>query len=332
MNPTWILTVLLSGALMPFGQAADLYSTDFENFTVGDNLWAGTEGWISNDTTSGAQGIVQDYVHELPLGKTAYLGFEPPVSTITQVARLVNYNPQVGGLPCVEFESFLGVQDSTNGRRDQFFASFYDIAGNFLAAIVFDNRNAAPAMLRWQAKEDGSVQSIPTGVPFLRGDQVLGFVSVQILFVRIDLEENRWSAELDGIPLFIDAPFTDSAFEPLTLGSAAAEWEIAGQFPLSAGDNWLFVADWFLRSAPSDNGPPEILSISRNPAGETTLTWQGEPGFDYQIEYSSALKIWHTDLPASAFPGITASGPIEFTDLEAGQPERYYRVRRSVSP
>ena len=77
----------------------DLYTTDFEAFPVGDNQWAGTEGWISNDTTSGAQGIVQDFVAELPLGKTAYLGSDPPASVFTTVARPVNYDPAVAAFP-----------------------------------------------------------------------------------------------------------------------------------------------------------------------------------------------------------------------------------------
>jgi hypothetical protein len=332
MKQIRILCVMLTAAFAPVLRAADLYSTDFETFPVGDNLWAGTEGWLSNDTTSGAQGILEDFVAELPLGKTAYLGFESPASTLTQITRLVNYDPVVGGFPCVEFDSFLGVQNSTNGRRDQFFISFYDISGTFLAAIVFDNRNSSAEVLRWEAQTDGSVQSSPTGVPFARGDQVLGFIALQILFTRIDLQNNSWSAYLDGIPLFIDAPFTASAFAPLSLGSVAAEWEVAGAQPSDAGNNWLFVADWYVRSAPRDTGPPKISTISRNPAGKPVITWHGEAGFDYQIEYSQDLENWLTDLPDSTFPGIMASGPLEFRDTSAAPSARYYRVRRSITP
>jgi hypothetical protein len=332
MNLNRTLSTLLAGAFISSLAAADLYTTDFEDFPIGDNLWSSTDGWLSNDSTSGAQGIVQDFVGELPLGKTAYLGFERPATTFTTVARPVNHDPRSGGFPVVEFESFLGVQDSTNGGRDQFFVSFYDISGTFLAAVVFDNRNTNPEMLRWKANADGSIQSIPTGVPFTRGSQVLAFIALQILFTRIDLENNSWSAYLDGIPLFVDAPFTASALAPLSLGSAAAEWEVAGTSPLEAGNNWLFVADWIVRSVPRDNGPPRIDSVSRTAAGATVLTWLGEPGYDYLIEYSPDLKQWQNDLPNAAFPGITTSGPLEFTDTTTGQAGRYYRVRRAISP
>lgn len=333
MTRAWILSALLFPVLPNPLRAEDLYTTDFEAFTVGDNRWAGTEGWISDDTTSGAQGILEDFVADLPLGKTAYLGFERPASALTRVARPVDYDPAAPGNPsCIEFESFLGVQDSTNGRRDQFFISFYDISGDFLAAIVFDNTGDSAGMLRWQGMQDGSVQSAETGVPFLRGDQTFGFISLQILYARIDLENNTWSVQLDGVPLFSEAPFTDPALAPLTLGSVAAEWELGIPNRLFAGDNWLFVADWILRTVPEGAQPLTIESIARNGAGETTITWEGESGFDYQVEYSPDFSTWRDDLPGSLFPGITASGPLTFTDPQASPSQRFYRVSRSETP
>ncbi|MGA0846513.1 MAG: hypothetical protein ACO3RV_08235, partial [Luteolibacter sp.] len=71
----------------PPATAGTLYSTDFEAFPVGDNQWAGNGGWLSNDNSSGAHGILQDYVSNLPLGRTAYLGYEVPASSLTQVYR-----------------------------------------------------------------------------------------------------------------------------------------------------------------------------------------------------------------------------------------------------
>lgn len=329
---TRILIPLMVSTLSALSEAGDLYLTDFEEFPVGDNLWAGTEGWISNDLSSGAQGILEDFVSELPLGKTAYLGFDPPSSMLTTIARPVDYDPAAGGFPCVEFDSFLGVQDSLNGRRDQFFVSFYDISGRFLASIVFDNTGSTADMLRWQGRADGSIQSTDTGTDFIRGDQLFGLISLQILHVRIDLANNTWSAHLDGIPLFTEAPFTDPALAPLTLGSVAAEWELVSESPDFAGDNWLFVADWFVRTAPKGIEPFLIDSKSVNSAGETIITWHGDPGFDYQVEYSSDLVTWHSDLPGSSFPGIMTSGTLTFTDTALIPTRRFYRVGRSVTP
>lgn len=325
--------LILALILCPhFGEARDLYTTDFEEFPVGDNKWANTEGWLSNDTSSGAQGILQDYIPGLPFGKTAFLGFEIPSSSLTTLARTINYDPATEGVFRISFESFLGVQDSTNGQRDQFFISFYDIDGNFLAAIIFDNRGAEGLMLRGQGRADGSIQSFDTGVPFIRGDQVFNVVSLQILRVEIDLATNTWSAQLDGLPLFTDSPFTDPSFAPLTLGATAAEWELSSPLTAFAGDNWLFVADWFVRTEPQGTEPFLIDTISRNPGGGTTVSWLGEPGFDYQIFHSGDLETWSEDLPNSTFPGITASGPLSFTDPNPSGTRRFYRVERSVSP
>lgn len=326
----FLLTTLFTLTLLLPIHAADLYSTDFEAFPVGNNQWAGTEGWISSDPTSGAQGIIQDPVENLPLGKTAYLGFEQPAATLTRVYRTINYNPIPSGVPRIEFESFLGIQDSTNNQRDQFFISFYDIAGNFLAAINFDNTSSNT--LLWRGLSDGSVQTVETGVPFIRGDQTLGFVALQILACQIDLATNLWSAQLDGIPLFTEVPFTDSDFAPLTLGSIAAEWELTSPFTALAGDNWMLVADWFIHSAPQGSTPFLVDSVSRSPVGQTSLSWLGEPGFDYKISYSNDLHIWFENLPNSTFPDITTTAPLTFLDPDTTPQRRHYRVERTPSP
>ena len=299
---------------------------------MGDNFWAGTDGWISNDTTSGAQGILQDFVAELPLGKTAYLGFERPSSAFTTVARPVNYDPASGGTSRVEFESFLGVQDSTNGRTDRFFISFYDIGGDFLAAIVFDNTSAGADTLRGQGMADGSVQSTPTGVPFARGDQTLGFVAIQILYTQIDLEHNTWSAQLDGVPLFTDAPFADPALGPLTLGSVAAEWELDALSPFFAGDNWLFVADWFVRTVPKES--PRSPSIQSREIRRVASRSHGRPR-RASTTRSSTPPISSTGAVTSralSYAGISTNGPLTFVDPQAGPAKRFYRIRRTAAP
>ena len=302
-----------------------LYETDFEGFPVGDNQWAGTDGWQSNDTTSGAQGIVEDFVADLPLGRTAYLGFNSPGTGFTTVFRPVNYDPATGNIPVVGFDSFLGIQDSTNGRRDRFYISFYNIEGGFLASICFDNT------LERVFREDG-VGRFDTGVPFVRGNQLIGFVALQLLEAEIDLVANTWSAWLDGIPLFVDARFTATG-EARTLGSVAAEWEVAITSPaLAAGNNWLFVADWYVRSIPVGVEPFKIDSMTRDASGHITLLWQGQAGFDDQVLYSPDCLEWHEDLEGSAFTAVTEDGQISFTDHSPPPGMRFYRVRRTPTP
>lgn len=57
---------------VPRSQAADIYFTDFEEFNVGPDEWAGTNGWSGNSTGVGVHGIDLDMVPALD--KTAFPG------------------------------------------------------------------------------------------------------------------------------------------------------------------------------------------------------------------------------------------------------------------
>lgn len=302
-----------------------LYETDFESHSVGDNFWSRTDGWWSNDHTSGAQGIVEDFVPELPLGKVGYLGFEKPASLLTTLAQEINYTPPPTD-GCIEVESFLGVQDSTNDQRDQFFVSFYHSDGTFLAALVFDNTSDNGNILRWKGGLDGAVTEEDTGIPFIRGDQILGLVSLQILRAKIDLNNNTWSAWLDGIPLFSDETFADPTLGVLDLGSIAYEWELAGNAPAMAGDNWLLVADLLVERSPQQSSELHF-DLTLSESGCACLRWQGDPGYTYQVEYSEDLASWLNDLPQSTFTPDTDS-ELEFVDNQLTT-QRFYRLRRS---
>ena len=309
--------VLLTSLL----EAGTLYSTQFEEFTAGDNRWSGTGGWLSNNTTSAVQGIMQDPVGDLPLGKAAFLGYAKPNSAFTSVYRSINHNPSTSGSSRIEFDSLLGVQDSTNSRRDRFYISFYNMNGDFLGAVVFDNTTG-------KVLTDDGVTVRDTGVEFLRGDQILGIAALQILRIGIDLDLNQWEASLDSIPLF-KQKFTATQ-KPLTLGPIAAEWEVPSGAPGQAGDNWLLVADWLVASVPP--GPFAVKSFDRS-GGLGMLSWGAHTGFDYQIQYSEDLKTWKSDLPGSRFAANTAQGTLIFTDPSVALPERrYYRVLRLPTP
>lgn len=301
-----------------------LYETDFESHSVGDNAWSRTDGWWSNDHTSGAQGILEDFIPELPLGKVGYLGFEEPASLLTTVAQQIDYTPAPAD-GYIEIESFLGVQDSTNDQQDQFFVSFYHSDGTFLAAIVFDNTSETGNLLRWKGGLDGAVTEAETGIQFIRGDQILGLISLQILRAKIDLNNNTWSAWLDGIPLFTDEVFTDPDLGSLDLGSIAFEWELAGHAPAQAGDNWLMVADLLVECLPQESSELHF-EISLSESGCACLRWQGTPGYTYQVEYSTDLDLWLTDLPQSTFAPDSES-ELEFVDNQLTT-QRFYRLRR----
>lgn len=313
--PAIALVVFLLTAL---SEAGTLYSTRFEEFTAGDNRWAGTGGWLASNTTGGVQGISQDPVADLPLGKTGYLGYAKPNSGLTTVYRSINFNPATSGSSRIEFDSLLGVQDSTTTKRDRFYLSFYNMSGEFLGAVVFDNTSG-------KVLSDDGVTVRDTGVEFLRGDQILGVAALQILKISIDLDTNQWEASLDAVPLF-KQQFTATQ-KTRTLGPMAVEWEIAAGAPGQAGDNWLLVADWLVASIPP--GPFKVKSLG----SPGVLSWPGNSGFDYLVEYSADLKTWKSDLPGSNFAANTTQGTLTFTDPSPVLPgKRYYRVLRLPTP
>lgn len=302
----------------PDGTQADtIYRTDFENFTDGPDKWVGTDGWIGYSSATGSQGIDLHAVPGSGLGKTAFIGLKPPTESTTTVvvARPVNLNPATNSEPIIEFETLLGIKDSTSSTvpiyRDEFWISFYNIAnGTRLAAVRFQNTANSSFIYR----SDGS-SSTSTGVSFIPGE-------LHLLFVRLDLVQNRWSAFLDDIPLFNGAVFT-SLPATRTLGSVGVEWKK----PSGAstwGNNWMLIADWTVRTMPLS-----LESFSRNANGSMTLKWTGDPARAYQVQHSADLKTWFSTLTGSTYPSQTQLGTLTFTDATSLPSKRFYRVTRT---
>jgi hypothetical protein len=298
-----------------------LYRTDFETFTAGDDHWSGTEGWIGNSSGYGAHGIDQDVIPGGGLGKTAFIGFHQPASTLVFTAKPILYSPAAGDLPLVRVETLVGIQDSVvKTARDSFFVSIYNSSGGYLAGIRFDNRPATYGI--WRA--DGVNPNHDTGVIFYRG-------AVHLLSFTINLPSNRWSADLDGIPLFNEAPFTATT-RPVNFGYLAYEWQLSAAGVSGYGDNWMLVADTVVRTAPLGIEPFRASSFVRS-GSTSTLTWPAQKGFDYQVEYSDSLKSWSPLLSGSSFPAVSADQIITFRDVTGPVGgRRFYRVLRNESP
>jgi len=302
-----------------------LYFTDFENFTPGAGNWVGTDGWQgfgagpSGPEELAPQGIDEKIVSVV--GQTAYLGFEPPIGTFVSVFRNMHHDPVASGTDRIQFEALVGIEDSTNGKRDSFFCSFYNMGGDFLAGIRFSNELATFGIWRMNGVSD-----IDTTLTFIPGE-------THLLFADIDLQDNRWSAELDGIPLFRDVVFNATS-KVRTLGPVAAEWQLASADPANYGDNWMLVADWSVWAIPFGEAEFEVDTLGLSEHGQPMLTFTGEVGWDYQVEYSDDMASWLDDLPGSFFTGLKEPAQLSFTDTTTGRSleGRYYRVVRRVTP
>ncbi|MGJ8695843.1 MAG: hypothetical protein ACSHYF_05955 [Verrucomicrobiaceae bacterium] len=310
--------------ISPFLQADLLYETDFDDFPSGINQWAGFDGWISNDSTSGAQSIDSDLIPALL--QTASLGFNRPASTFTFVYLDLGYDHVATGVPLVEIDALLGIEDSTedtNFRRDDFYLSIYNSAAERLASIRFDNEDPAADLSKFGIWRDDGSSNFDTQLDFIPGD-------LFNLFITLDLENNTWSADIGGNPLFENAQFTATS-NPVNLGLVAFEWQLNATSRFGYGDNFLLLADLSIRSATVEPNPPFAVTHSFSPSNTISLTWSTGVGFDDQVQYSTDLETWiDTSLPNSSFTNVTSPTTVTFTDTSTPKgPFRYYRVKRT---
>lgn len=314
------LPLLLLSSLL---HADTLYETDFDNFPTGKNQWAGTDGWISNDTSSGAQAIDADLIPALL--QTASLGFNQPLADLTFVALNLGYDHLATENPIVEIDTILGIEDSTTNRRDDFFLSIYNSDGNRLASIRFDNQDPNVPGSQFGIWRENGTNQFDTRLDFIPG-------TLFNLFITLNLETNTWSADIGGNPLFENSQFTNTA-HPVNLGFVAFEWDLSALFPLGHGDNFLVVADLIVRSVVADPNPPFVVTHAFDASNDLTLSWPTSVGFDDQVQFSTDLETWQNTLPNSTFDKVTSSSTVSFTDTSAPRgPHRFYRVwRRATS-
>ncbi|MEO5716898.1 MAG: hypothetical protein ABIT37_25685 [Luteolibacter sp.] len=233
---TWIVTGLTFTSPV---HAVDLYSTGFNNppFVLGVNTWAGTDGWMSNDTVAGIQGIVGDSSYQ-----EAYLGFNTTSAASNYVYRKFNYDPVIQQNPMVDFGMDIAIRDSTNGKYDKFHLQIYNSAGEFLGGMYFSNSDLHIF------KADG-VTATDTGVKFTNDIR-------QRLTFSINFATNMWSASHNGTPLFTNSSFHGGT-KSLNFGDITYLWAVATTG--SPGNNYLTV----------DN-----LTISATSGGSPYATWQ----------------------------------------------------------
>lgn len=325
--------LLISASLCLFIQASqalerELYFTDFETATAGPDQLVGYDGWNGNSIGTGSHGI--DPSASQGLGKSAFVGFGIPDASATSVTVLHSFthDPVASGEPFVRLVAAVGINDSDNSPspgsqppRDNFFITFFNQAGQALASLNYNNTEAGFGLWR-----DDGLAAHDSGEEFIRGE-------VQLLVAEIDFANNAWSVELDGFPVFRDAPFTAKTGVAMGLGGTAIVWQRAGD---AWGNNWMLFDDWTVNVDDTKLIIPattfEVGAVARDPSGRAQITWRVQPGFNYQLEYSADLAAWHADLPASLISNTNERNVTYTDEASAGQASRYYRVKRSRAP
>ena len=201
--------VLLLFAMRGDCAVTNIYSTQFEaaqGYNTNLDL-IGQSGWLGSG--SGGNGILPTGFNGQ--GQSAYIGFDAPHPTNSNLVvwKPVNFNPIAAGFPNVKFSVQMQIVDSTNGKRDDFRWSVYNIQGNRLFSLSFDNKYLDASYLL-----DGTNVLFTTDVLFTNSISYT-------LTVTMNFASNRWSASL-GNALIATNKFITTTNAPLNLGDIDA--------------------------------------------------------------------------------------------------------------
>ena len=159
---TYIVATMLAFSSLT-SWAREIYRTTFDEFASGPNQLAGQNGWRATGGSDGVQGIDENI---LPgLGKSGFIGFGRPASGFVSVFRSITEELSGFDSQVVEFNTLLGIEDSTNGARDNFYIAVYNADNHLLGAVNFDNTQANLCIWRF----DGA-SAVDTGASFVYGN------------------------------------------------------------------------------------------------------------------------------------------------------------------
>lgn len=288
----------------------ELYSTQFEaaegydtGFTLlGQNQWLG-EG----DGGNGISEILTGF------GQSAYIGFDPPTTNGLALWRPINYNPT--NLPVVTVSLDFSIFDSSNtNRRDEFRWSVYNVQGQRLFCLIFDNYDL------------GIYYQLDTGLDQWTG-QFFDNVSIFTLQIQMDFSANRWNAWLGTNQLIFNQNITTTNAS-LTFGDVDAVWLLRPYLNPVAGDNFMVFDNLEITAdatvIPSSTVHPPLMVEG----GLRLIRVDGSEGEKYAVEASTNLVQW-TALKTN----VVSDGYFDFLDTTAaGLPQRFYRARWVLSP
>ena len=179
--------------LLPTLAPEVIYETGFEaaqGFSTSLPL-AGQGGW--QELGSGVNGIVNGIFPGS--GQQAYLGVAS-FGDDSFLWRSLNFTPQTSSRPVVRFSVLMGIVDSSNFAYDSFDWSVYNISGQRLFSLDFDNFDLS--IYYWL--DDGTGYH-STGGSFENGP-------IYELVITMDFARNRWIASLDGKSMIAELPIT----------------------------------------------------------------------------------------------------------------------------
>ncbi len=291
--------------------AADnvLYSTQFES-AEGYNPkleLAGQQGWVSYGADSGGNGFTTNFFGS----QAAYVGRTPlkPPGEFLNVWRPINYTPAQGESFMATFTVDMAIADSSNKNWDDFYWSVYNVQGDRLFTIDFDNYGLSVYYVL-----GGTNYFVPTQLSFSNGIPCT-------LAIDMDFSSNRWDASLSGHLLATNQPITMTN-APLDLGDVDAVWAL---YNVNApGNNYMAFDNYKISTAPVQGPPPRLSVLAYAQGSPAALRVRGISGAHCAIEASTNLVDW---LPIRT--NIVSGGYFDFIDTSASQfSRRFYRARQ----
>lgn len=305
----WWLGWMLAGVMMSAGAAMRvLYETRFEKSEGYDEelTLIGQGGWVGFG--SGGNGLVSDFFPGE--GQNAFIGFVAPTNNgdFLNVWRPVNYTPGPTNPPRVHFTVLMSIEDSSaRANRDDFRWSVYNVAGERLFSLDFDNDSLGINYLLDDGRFVATGRSFTNAVPYL-------------LDVRIDFSTNRWSASLGGVGLVTNLPVTTQG-AVLDFGDVDAVWAI--RTPGSPGDNFMVFDNYRVEAESTIAAPARLEPLGKLPPNGFVVRCLGPTGVTYVLQASTNLTTW---LPLKTNT-IPVDGYFDHVD-QTGGARRFYRMEQ----
>lgn len=303
---SWVVACWLLAAVGAGAASRVLYETRFEKAEGFDDTLTliGQGGWVGDG--SGGTGLVTDFF--AGEGQHAFIGFVAPTNNgeYLNVWRPVNYLPGPTNPPQVRFTVMMSIEDSSaRANRDDFRWSVYNVRGDRLFSVDFDNDSLGINYLLDDGRFVATGRGFTNSVPYL-------------LEIRMDFSTNRWSASLNGVGLVTNLAITTKG-AVLDFGDVDAVWVI--RTPGSAGDNYMVFDNYRVEAESAVAERPRLEPVGVLPPNGFVVRCRGTTGVQYVLEGSADLRAW-VPLKTNSVP---VDGYFDHVD-QGGGPRRFYRM------
>lgn len=283
-------------------EAAEGYSTNLNLTLVGQG------GWIGDGT--GDNGVVNQFIPGQ--GQQALVGGASPLPADKDLVvwRPINFNPIAAGFPIVKFSVLMNIADSLNSQWDAFRWSVYNIQGQRLFSLEFDNYYE---FLDVGYQLDGTNKTQFTSVKYVNN-------SNYTLTVTMNYASNRWSASLNNTLITTNQLITTTN-AALNLGDVDAVWLIYNTN--APGDNYLLFDNYRVTAESIPVTPAQVQFLGRTGEGWGLLRVFGANGAKWSLDATTNLVNW-TALKTNQISGTY----YDHVDTgAAGIARRFYRAR-----